>query len=90
MIKEDNGIVSHVLDDEWQIWNWIEQKIKEAQQQISVEPGVKPEIAALKKMKQEYLRWLTLPRYQLESSDEYYADIQAITEHLQSFIDNLR
>ena len=49
---------------------------------------VKPEIAeGIKKKKQEYLRWLTLPRYQKEISNEYYADIQAITEDLQGIID---
>ena len=48
---------------------------------------VKPEIAdTLKKMEQEYSKWLTLPRYQIEDSDEYYADIQTIIENLQTLI----
>ena len=48
---------------------------------------VKPEIAdTLKKMEQEYSKWLTLPRYQIEDSDEYYADIQTIMENLQTLI----
>lgn len=58
---------------------------------IPVEKLVKPEIVdTLKKMEQEYSRWLTLPRYQAEGSNEYYADIQAITEHLQTLIDKIK
>lgn len=58
--------------------------------QVKVEPEVKPEIAEiLKKRKQEYLRWLTLPRYQPSSSDEFYADIQTITEDLQALINKI-
>ena len=41
----------------------------------------------VKNKKQKYLDWLKLPRYQEETSDEYYADIQAITEDLQKVID---
>ena len=41
----------------------------------------------VKNKKQKYLNWLKLPRYQEETSDEYYADIQAITEDLQKVID---
>lgn len=53
-----------------------------------VEKLVMPKIAeGIKKKKQEYLDWLKLPRYQEEASDEYYADIQAITEDLQRIID---
>lgn len=47
-------------------------------------------IEALEKMKQEYLRWLTLPRYQVDISGDYYADIQAITEHIDNLIKGLR
>ncbi|KKP74574.1 MAG: hypothetical protein UR73_C0038G0007 [candidate division WS6 bacterium GW2011_GWF1_35_23] len=34
----------------------------------------------------EYKGWLKLPRYQDPQSDEYYADIQAITEDLDNLI----
>ena len=37
-------------------------------------------------MEQEYSEWLTLPRYQIGGSDEYYADIQRIKENLQNLI----
>ena len=53
-----------------------------------LEPLVVQKIAeVVKNKKQKYLDWLKLPRYQEETSDEYYADIQAITEDLQKVID---
>jgi len=38
----------------------------------------------------EYKGWLKLPRYQDPQSDEYYADIQAITEDLDFLISVIR